>query len=680
MKSKFGLFFIFLLIFAQDGISQGSPKVDVKIIRVLDAIYDHHVQPRQIDAVFVEDFQELFFEAIDPIEIILTEEEAGIIRGMSDQLAGNFRLEGAAFVDSTYNLWSNGLERAKRILSKSRGQKLKMNAPVDSLLFQSFVSESQLEEKIAAYLKLQTVSEAMEAMTDVESYSEPQSFLDSAQINVYTEIDDYFKVLSNDRELFDEFFLNALANTFDPHTGYFNNAEYEDFKEELSSERELFGIAYKKNGKGEIEISSLMPGSSAWLSGEIHVGDIVLEIDFGSEKHALNGKTPYELGKLFESNDSKEITIKVKTAEGKEKKIQLFKTKVYSDGDNIKSAVLRGKKTVGYISLPDFYTNWESEQGLGCANDVAKAIVKLKKESVEGIILDLRNNGGGSLKEAVDLAGIFLNYGPILVTNEGGEKPYTIKDMNRGLIFSGPLVIMINGYSASASEVVAAALQDHNRAVIVGGKSYGKATGQSFIPLTTDGGSPMSEDAVFGQIKITNATLYRINLETNQARGVTPDIYLPISRRYEGNYEAQELTSLRLDSISKKMYYTPLGASPIPALTAQSELRINGDSIIIQILKSQDLINQKTEAFDPYSATLGEWVEFEKEMVDLNRQQDELIANYSVSFQPKPLQFDQELYDVDEVLKKYNDRFLERLQNDIDLNETYEILNQLIEN
>lgn len=235
---------------------------------------------------------------------------------MSNQLEGTFRMDAAAFVDSTYVIWSKGIERAQRLVAKAQENPMNFDVPTDSALFNTFVLEHQLAEKIQAYQKLQTLSEAVDAMADAENYNEPEAFLDSAQTTVQEGITFYFESLSGDRDWFDEVFLNALANTFDPHTAYFNNSEYEDFKEELSSERERFGISYKKNNNGVIEISALMPGSSAWLSGEIHVGDIVIGIDFGNEKHSLEGKAPKELGELFKDNDSKEIILTVRTSEG----------------------------------------------------------------------------------------------------------------------------------------------------------------------------------------------------------------------------------------------------------------------------------------------------------------------------------------------------------------------------
>lgn len=646
-------------------------------------IYDHHIQPRVADAAFIDDVQNSFLDAIDPLEIFLSQEDQKQIDGFSDQLELGIRSNGSLYVDSSFVLWRFGVSRAEETYLKLIKKPIDDGATSDSTLFKGRVAADQLEDKWRSFLRLEVLSEAVDLQQEDEALAnDHEKCLDSAQVIVKQGLDDYFAILKEYRKDFEENFLQALATAFDPHTTYFSNSGYEDFKEELSSERQLFGISYARNSKGELEISNVMPGSSAWLSGEVSSGDILLAIDFGSgSTFLLESKTPYELGKLFEDNAQDEITLTLQTGSEKAREVALYKSKVYSDSDVIKTAVLKGEKPIGYISLPDFYTNWESEQGLGCANDVAKAIVKLKKESVEGIILDLRDNGGGSLKETVDLSGIFLNYGPILVSDEGGESPFTIKDLNRGLIFSGPLVVMVNEYSASASEVLAAALQDHNRALIVGGQTYGKASGQSFKPLTYEENALILDDSdVFGYTKVTQSALYRINLETNQARGVIPDIELPMASDRSGDHEEDYPTALQFDSISKKMYFTPGKELPIAELSNASYTRVASDAAWNEFVALENDVDAIYSAFDPYSANLNEWIKMQEDVASLEERQLKLIEAYSVSFAPESLQFDAELYEMDPILRMYNERFLKRLLSDIDLSETYYIINQLTEN
>jgi carboxyl-terminal processing protease len=675
--------FGFLLCSFQQVYAQDHDNYSLKISRLLDVVYDNHIQPRAADEAFVADLQQSFLDAIDPLEIFLSIEDQHQINGFSTQLELGIRSNGAAFVDSSFVLWKLGVKRAEETYLKLINSSIDVTKTSDSTLLRSRVASNQLEDKWRGFLRLEVISEAVDLQQDDEALANDQTkSLDSAQVIVKQGLNDYFAMLKEHKDDFEEDFLQALAISFDPHTTYFSNSGYEDFKEELSSERQLFGISYARNPKGILEISNVMPGSSAWLSGEVSSGDLLIAIDFGNGKtFSLETKTPYELGKLFEENAEDEIKLTLQTGSEKSRDVTLYKTKVYSDADVIKTAVLKGEKPIGYISLPDFYTNWESEQGLGCANDVAKAIVKLKKQSVEGIILDLRDNGGGSLKETVDLSGIFLNYGPILVSDEGGENPFTIKDMNRGLIFSGPLVIMVNEYSASASEVLAAALQDHNRALIVGGRTYGKASGQSFKPLTYNENVAILDDSdVFGYTKVTQSALYRINLETNQARGVIPDIELPMARERNGDHEEDYPTVLHFDSISKKMYYTPAKELPVSELRNTSENRLASDTTWNELLALEKVVNDLSEAFDPYTANLSVWIAVSEKITSIEEGQLKLIETYSVSFTPESLQFDAELYEMDPILRMYNERFLKRLQSDIDLSETYYIINQLTEN
>ena len=188
------------------------------------------------------------------------------------------------------------------------------------------------------------------------------------------------------------------------------------------------------------------------------------------------------------SNHDK-ATFKIKKPDGAERTVILLKEKMEEDDEHnkVKSFLLKGSKTIGFISLPSFYQDWENENSgvNGCANDVAKEILKLKKENIEGLIIDLSYNGGGSMEEAVELSGIFIDFGPVGMQKGRDSKIYTLKDVNRGTIYDGPLMLMVNGYTASASEMVAGTLQDYHRAVIVGTPTYGKATAQVVLPMDT---------------------------------------------------------------------------------------------------------------------------------------------------------------------------------------------------
>jgi carboxyl-terminal processing protease len=512
-----------------------------------------------------------------------------------------------------------------------------------------------------------------EILSEVRDSVLPQSALDKliqthweGQVAALTEES---KDDNDFEDYLDLYFLNAMTLAYDPHSTYFNEEMNEEFTEELSSTRLVFGITYNKNLNGELEITEIMPGSAAWYSEEIKEGAVLREIHSSTGQYMdLRGAQAHELSGFFDLLDSDSILL-VSEFDGEVHKADLVRSRVYADNDIIKTAVLEGSQKIGYISLPDFYTSWTDTSELGCANDVAKAILKLKKADIGGLILDLRDNGGGSLYEAVDLVGIFIDFGPILLIQDASGNISTLKDFNRGSIYSGPLMVLINSESASASEVVAGTLQDYQRALIAGQRSYGKATGQSILPLNAQSMfSGFDRVKSEGYVKTTDIGLYRLSKETAQLKGVEPDIELPGLHSYTPLYEAEEPHAIRLDSIDKKVYFTPLPALPTTELFAWYESRyIDWLDSLQQISEQQrTLLKEMREAVD-LKANHARLRSYEA----LEAEKEAIHSRHPASFTAQSYQFDENLLRMSPYLGEYNRRFLDRLHADIELNEAF---------
>lgn len=324
--------------------------------------------------------------------------------------------------------------------------------------------------------------------------------------------------------------------------------------------------------------------------------------------------------------------------------------------------VLAGSHKVGYINLPSFYQQWEKGIGEGCANDVAKEIIKLKKERIDGLIIDLRFNGGGSMQEAFDLAGLFLDTGPLAILKEKNSPPFVVRDMHKGTIYDGPLLLLINQMSASASELLAATLQDYNRAILVGTTSYGKATSQVIIPIQTNtGGGEAKKTDEF--VKLTTGKIYRITGGSYQKRGVRPDVYVPDLNEGLSFNERQSLYSLEADSITKKTYYT--ATTPIPSSTLQSlsQLRSIEHSEKINSLNrrlSKSISLKSGEFFDSFAETLT------------------LLENInpknSNQFKIQLITYDNALHSVNEYKKEDSERLKTSLEQNFLLQEAYNIV------
>jgi carboxyl-terminal processing protease len=366
-------------------------------------------------------------------------------------------------------------------------------------------------------------------------------------------------------------YCKTLAACYDPHSAYQSLTDRENFEGHLGRKNLAFGFSMAEDEKGNVIIDDLKPGSPAFKSGLLNKGDKIVAIQWDTAKPIdVSDASTDEISSILAKSNHDKATITVKKSDDTKRQVTMYKEveSESDDDDKVKSFLLSGDKKIGYISLPSFYQDWEDKNSVnGCANDVAKEIVKLKKDNIDGLVIDLRFNGGGSVMEAVDLAGIFIDAGPITQLKTKEPKAFTLKDANRGTIYDGPMVVMVNGYSASASELLAGALQDYNRALIVGSTTYGKATGQQILPLDTTinlekDHSDLQADSY---VKLTMSQVYRVSGSTAQFTGVVPDIALPDATE-AGSKERNAPFALSAISIDANKYYQPLAKLPIGGL------------------------------------------------------------------------------------------------------------------
>jgi len=381
-------------------------------------------------------------------------------------------------------------------------------------------------------------------------------------------------------------YCQALASCYDPHTNYFSPDEKAEFESEIGNKPLSFGLTVVEDEDGHAQIGKLLPGGPAFASGMLSEGDRIVAVRWeGKESIDVSDATAAELYHILSTEGGNSLTLGVKKADGTTREVSLQKQRLAAatdpEADRVTGFLLKGAKTIGYISLPAFYEDWEDSRGVnGCANDVAKEIIKLKKENIGGLILDLRYNGGGSMEEAVQLSGLFIDAGPVGQVVTRDTKVLTLKDVNRGTVWSGPLLVLVNGSSASASEMVAGTLQDYNRALIVGTPTYGKATAQVVLPMdtTVDLEHFNPESTASSYLKVTISKLYRVNGTTAQMTGVKPDVVLPEVPGARTQREADEAFVLRPAPIAANKYYTPLPALPVTDEQAIAEKAIAGNA------------------------------------------------------------------------------------------------------
>jgi len=385
-------------------------------------------------------------------------------------------------------------------------------------------------------------------------------------------------------------FMNAYAMAIDPHTNYFGTRASEDF--DISMKLSLVGIGAVLQDKDEYTtIRELVTGGPAALSGKLKVGDRIVGVGQGenSTPTEVMGWRIDDTVALIRGAEDSVVLLDVLPAEagpdGKHKLIPLIRKKISLEKQAAKKSIIEVKdgtttRRIGVIALPVFYQDFGARQKgdkdyKSATRDVSRLLEDLKKDKVDSVLVDLRNNGGGSLDEAIELTGLFIDKGPVVQQRDSKGKVSVESDSNAGLAWNGPMGVLINRSSASASEIFAAAIQDYGRGVVIGEPSFGKGTVQSVVDLDQ---LVKNEKPKFGELKMTVAQFFRINGGTTQLRGVTPDITLPTMTNVEDFGESSYDNALPWTQI-KAADYAPAGdlTTIVPMLIVSHDVRMNKD-------------------------------------------------------------------------------------------------------
>ncbi len=407
--------------------------------------------------------------------------------------------------------------------------------------------KKELEEYWRKSLKYQTLSRLVDKMEAQEKKKEnpDSSFVEksfeelesAARKSVLKSHNDWFRRLHQLKyEDHLSLYVNSIVNVLDPHTAYYPPKQKEDFDIQISGRLEGIGATLQESD-GYIKVTRIVPGSASWKQGELKAGDLITQVaQDGEEPVDVVGMRLDDAVKMIRGKKGTKVILTVKKIDGDVVDIPIIRDVVIIDESYAKSAIIKDKNTgtkVGFIHLPQFYVDFTNTGGRRCSVDMAKEVRKLKEEDVDGIVIDLRDNGGGSLQDVVDIAGLFIKTGPVVQVKGRWGTPYVLSDRNPDVQYDGPLAVLVNANSASASEIFAAAMQDYGRAIIIGGKeTFGKGTVQRFYELDRYIPAEYAKYKPFGSMKISMQKFYRINGASTQLKGVTPDIVLPDNFKY----------------------------------------------------------------------------------------------------------------------------------------------------
>jgi carboxyl-terminal processing protease len=475
-------------------------------------------------------------------------------------------------------------------------------------------------------------------------------------------------------------FVNAITTTMDPHTTYVPPIDLRTFNESMRGS--FFGIgAQLKEDDGKIKIASLVSGGPAWKNGELKENDEIIKVAQGkAEPVDVTGYAVTDAVKLIRGAEKgSEVRLTVRKLDGSIKVISLLRDDVKLEDVFVKSAIINGENKIGYIYLPEFYANFEDPKGARCADDVAKEIEKLKAEKVEGIVLDLRANGGGSLYDVVQMVGLFIEDGPVCQVKGRGDKAKILDDRDRTVQYSGPLTVLVDETSASASEIFAAAIQDYKRGIVIGSTStYGKGTVQRNIPLNPQSENPLfssakSED--LGTVKLTLQKFYRINGGATQLRGVEPDVVLPDRLEYLKFREKDNPNALKWDEISKASYVPWTSTFSTDAVISSAKEDVNKSTSFGKIKTNVTWLEKNNDR--QYSLNINQYREDQKQLKEVYKQIEDA---YKL---PKPMDIKNISADlVAETAGKEkadrNKQWLKARSEDIYIDESVKVLHKMI--
>lgn len=521
-----------------------------------------------------------------------------------------------------------------------------------------------------------------EVLTDAEMRKKAHEGINKKYKRIFS------RMLKEDHEDHLEKFINSITTIYDPHTIYLPPRKKEDFDIDISGKLEGIGAVLQEDGP-HIKVVKIVPGGAAWRQKELEVDDVILYVgqDDGKEPVDLLDMRVDDAVRYIRGPKGTVVKLTVKRADGSRKVIAIERDVVKVEASFAKSSVIHHKKLpikVGYIHVPKFYRDFNGESARNCTDDVRKELNRLKKKGVDAMILDLRNNGGGALEDAKKMSGLFIEKGPIVQIKDHNKQVEVMRDIDSSVVYDGPLIVMINRFSASASEILAGALQDYGRAIIVGGEySHGKGTVQAVLPLSANPIFKMLGRSL-GALKVTIQKFYRISGESTQFKGVTPSIILPDQFGYTESREQDLLYALPWDKVAPLDYKKwTKHKYDMPKLSRMSSERVKKDERFAKVTKYVDYLTKRRED-TKVSLNLDQNVKEDEE----NKKISEELKNDTANTDIYVSAFEESLKDNlhvntnddqwKEDFKRRKEEWLELMQKDPMLEETLYILNDAV--
>jgi len=648
-----------------------------------------HYSPKQLDDAFSIEIYERFIDGLDPLKRYFLEEDLKRFEAYRLAIDDQLKNKELEFFDLVHQTLVRRIEEAKTTYKEVLADPIKFKSKEIEVDYDALVyvnTKKELEERWLDQLSLSLLPayesklEKFAREQSIEKEELDKKFLKEAEEEAREELiktlDEYYTFIDElDRDDYFSSFLGAVAETFDPHTSYMAPSDKDRFDISMSGKFEGIGARLQKKPEGTT-IVEVISGGPVWRGKLLEVGDQILKVrQEDGEAVDISGMRLDDAIQLIKGPKGTNVFLTVKRVTGVVEEVAVVRDVVELEESYAKSTtIVDDNQKFGLINLPKFYVDFEDYSNRNAATDIKLEIERLKEENVEGIILDLRDNGGGSLQTVVDMAGYFIEEGPVVQVKASGNRKEVQEDNDASVVYDGPLVILVNELSASASEILAAAMQDYKRAIILGSSStYGKGTVQNVIPLSNIIRSNDLGD--LGALKLTTQKFYRITGESTQLKGVSSDIVMPDRYAYVDVGERDQDNPLAWDRIQAANFTTWDKQIDFDRVISNSNERLKANEYVSLLEEEAQWIKQQR---DDHTATLG-LEEYRKEKEELRERTERFkkLNDYDSKLSFSSLKYEEALFTKDSLLREKLNRWHKELARYLYFEEAVNVLKDL---
>lgn len=694
-KNLFTLLLAFMMCLASCNFVSKDFETDDKdslVIQLITYVLDQaHYLDKEIDDNFSEEVFDTFIENIDPYKRYFYASDYKDFSKYKFSIDDSFKNPDLTFFNLVHDRFINRISETKSIYKKILStpfdftKQEQFNLDIDEMEYVN--NESELYDRWRRLLKIYVIENYHDEIKDDQrKFEKDSTFLirsnaeieETVRLDLSQTMDESYRVLQEELQRQDWFsiYLNSFVSQYDPNTSYLDPDSRDRFDVDISGNYAGIGAMLRKK-IDKVEITEIISGGPAWRDNSLEKGDAILKVRQEDEDEAVSilGMRLSDAVKLIKGEKGTNVYLTVKKVDGSVSEISIKRDIVLLEETYIRSSIVsKSDLKYGVINIPKFYIDFDNQSNRDAAKDLRLEINRLKEEGVKGLVIDLRNNGGGSLKTVVDMAGMFIKNGPVVQVKYFDKEKQILSDRDRSILWTGPLVILVNEGSASASEILAAAMQDYKRAIVIGGnQTWGKGTVQVVFPLNRMVRGNTNGD--LGALRYTTQKYYRINGGSVQLEGVKSDINVPYRYKYLDFGEKDSDNPMQWDEIGKADYSTWQSNFDFNQAIEKSKVRMENNNYLklvdenakwIKSVRDNKIVNLNYDDFKE---------EIEKN--SLETEKFKALDDYSMDYTFNSLPYEINLISSDSVLGMKRERWHKSLSKDIYIEEALNVLSDL---